>query len=92
MCHVLHSLQNNPESHFLDGAQWHVLSPLADKGGLWNGWGGNNVKYTVKYLARYMQDIWKVGGVVTVDMGMRRSGNFYEEQKNFMVELRKEIN
>ena len=81
-----------PESRYVDGAQWHVLSPLADRDGLWNGWGGVNVKYTVKYLAQYLKDVWSVGGVVTVDMGLKRSGKFYDEQKQFMIELMAEIN
>ena len=81
-----------PESRYLDGAQWHVLSPLADRDGLWNGWGGVNVKYTVKYLAQYLKTVWAVGGVVTVDMGLKCSGKFYEEQKRFMIELMSEVN
>lgn len=80
-----------PQGRFLDGSQWHVLSPLADRDGLWNGWGGINVKYTKKYLAQYMKEVWALGGVVTVDMGLKCSGKFYEEQKSFMLELMKEI-
>lgn len=81
-----------PKNPLEDGAQWHILSPLADRDGLWNGWGGVNVKYTQKYLAQYFKSIWKIGGVITVDMGLKRSGKFYDEQKRFMVELMKEIN
>jgi hypothetical protein len=81
-----------PKNPLEDGAQWHILSPLADRDGLWNGWGGVNVKYTKKYLAQYFKSIWKIGGVITVDMGLKRSGKFYDEQKRFMIELMKEIN
>ena len=81
-----------PENRFQDGSQWHVLSPLADRDGLWNGWGGVNVKYTVKYLANYLKSVWSVGGVVTLDMGLKRSGKFYEEQKQFVINVMKETN
>ena len=80
-----------PESRFLDGSQWHVLSPLGSKDGLSGGWGGANVKYTKKYLSEYFKTIWSFDGVITVDMGLKRSGKFYEEQKNFMIELMKEL-
>ena len=81
-----------PESRFLDGSQWHILSPLGSRDGLWGGWGGINVKYTKKYLSRYLKTVWEVGGVVTVDMGLKRSGKFYDEQKAFMIEVMKETN
>ncbi len=81
-----------PESRYLDGSQAHVLSHLGSRDGLPGGWGGVDVKYTKAYLSKYLRAVWDVGGVVTVDMGLKRSGKFYEEQKRFMVELMSEIN
>lgn len=81
-----------PESRYLDGSQSHVLSHLGSRGGLPGGWGGVDVLYTKKYLSKYLKAVWSVGGVVTIDMGLKRSGKFYEEQKKFIVELMKEIN
>ena len=80
-----------PESRYLDGSQSHVLSHLGSRGGLPGGWGGVDVLYTKTYLSRYLKAVWAVGGVVTIDMGLKRSGTFYEEQKRFMIELMQEL-
>ena len=55
-----------------------------------------------KYTTAADNSIWEANGkpagflgrsknVITVDMGLKRSGKFYEEQKNFMIELMKEL-
>ena len=76
-----------PDNRFLDGSQWHILSPLGKSGSPGGGWGGVDVKYTKKYLSNYLKTVWEKGGVVTIDMGLMRSGKFYPEQKNFIVDL-----
>lgn len=80
-----------PEGRFLEGSQWHILSPLGKSGGLGGGWGGFDVKYTKKYLVDYLKTVWNIGGVVTIDMGLTRSGKFYTEQKNFIEDVMNEI-
>lgn len=81
-----------PQSRYQDGSQWHILSPLGSRDGIWGGWGGVDVKYTKKYLSQYLKTVWMAGGVVTIDMGLKRSGKFYDEQKKFIVDLMNEIN
>ena len=81
-----------PTSRFIDGSQCHVLSHLGSHDGLWGGWGGIDVRYTKSYLSHYFKSIWAVEGVITIDMALKRSGKFYEEQKNFIIDLMNEIN
>lgn len=81
-----------PESRYVEGAQWHVLSHLGSRDGLWGGWGGIDVRYTKAYLTKYLKAVWEKDGVVTIDMGLKRSGKFYAEQKAFIIDVMNEAN
>ena len=72
--------------------QWHALSPLSPLGWEEGGWGENGVKYTEEYLANYLEEVWEKGGIVTIDMAMRRSGKFFDEQKNFVKNVMRRVN
>lgn len=81
-----------PPSRFIDGAQWHILSPLSGDDTQWNcGWGGTGIKYSEEEFAEYLKKVWAQGGVVSVDMALSRSGNFHETQKTFMKNVMKKV-
>lgn len=67
--------------------QWHILSPLSGDGAWGCGWAKGDVKYSYEYFSHYLDKVWKNGGVVTVEMGLKRSGAFFEPQKRFMQKV-----
>ena len=69
--------------------QWHALSPLSGDGWEDCGWAQDGVKYTEEYFAKYLEEVWSKGGVVTVDMAMTRSGKFFDKQFEFMKKVLK---
>lgn len=69
--------------------QWHALSPLSGDGWEDCGWAQEGVKYTEEYFAKYLEEVWSKGGVVTVDMAMTRSGKFFDKQFEFMKKVLK---
>ena len=71
--------------------QWHALSPLSSDGPDACGWACDGVKYTEEYFTKYLEEVWSKGGVVTVEMGMTRSGKFFATQKEFMQKVIKKI-
>lgn len=71
--------------------QWHILSPLS--GGPWEncGWADSGVKYTEEYFSNYLQEIWGKGGIITIEMGLKRSGKFFDAQKEFVKKVVKPL-
>ncbi len=70
-----------------EDCQWHILSPLSGNGD-WNcGWARDGVKYTKEYFMYFLDTVWKQDGVVTVEMGLRRSGRFFDTQFEFMKDV-----
>lgn len=81
-----------PTSETQDGSLWHILSPLSGGDGINCEWGGAFVKYTKEYMCNYFRRVWEKKGIITVDMGVTRSGKFFDEQVSFMKEVMQELN
>lgn len=80
-----------PESDNIEGSQWHILSPLSGDSPDGCAWGRDGVKYTSTYFKNYLAAVWNKGGIVTIDMGLKRSGAFFKTQKNFIEEVMKNL-
>lgn len=74
-----------PESRFVDGAQWHVLSFLG------NTWTDASVKYDGEYMSNYIATVNSKGGVVTVDMHIEKDGSLVKEQLDVMRVVKQRI-
>ena len=66
------------EGRFLGGAQWHTLSYLGEQ------WAAPGVRYTAEELAQYIWEAGRLGGVVTIDMVLRRDGSLDEAQREVL--------
>ena len=75
-----------------EDCQWHILSPLSGVGDWGCGWAFDGVKYSVGYFAKYLKEVLTKGGVVTVEMGLRRSGKFFDCQYKFMKDVKEFFN
>ncbi|MBQ8294856.1 MAG: alpha-L-fucosidase [Clostridia bacterium] len=73
-----------PPARFIDGSQWHILLTLSNTPEGHNDWGGENVRWTEEEFLSYIQAVWNQGGVLTLDMGLKRSGKFFDKQKQFI--------
>lgn len=73
-----------PSARFVDGSQWHILLTLSSTAEGNNDWGGENVRWSKKEFRAYAEAVWEKEGVLTVDLGLKRSGRFFEKQKNFI--------
>ena len=72
-----------PETgRFLKGAQWHILTFLGDN------WGRPGVKLSKDELARYVWNVGKRGGVVTIDALLYRDGSLDRSQLETLKALR----
>ncbi|MBD3177855.1 MAG: hypothetical protein GF320_21990, partial [Armatimonadia bacterium] len=63
-----------PESRWIEGEQWHILSYL----GPW--WGDPGTKYAKQELADYVWDVHRRGGVVSIDVLLFRDGGLDRSQ------------
>jgi len=62
----------------------HVLSFLGIPEKAWEvyaGWGAGGCKYSPEYMARYIQGVNHLGGVVSVDMRLYRDGSLEDAQR-----------
>lgn len=71
-----------PESRWLEGLQWHLMSYLG------SDWGGGGVKYADEQVARYLREVMLHEGVVTLDMQIRDGGVLHEGQWRQMCAVR----
>lgn len=62
-----------------DGAQNHILAPLGST------WGKPDVMHDNEYMRKYISDVNKNGGVVTVDISIRHDGSFEPEQMKALM-------
>jgi hypothetical protein len=51
---------------------------------VYNAWGRPGCKYSPEYLAAYIGAFNRMGGVVSVDMCLRRNGSFDDGQRRVM--------
>ena len=79
-----------PDSRFINGKQWHTLAPLgvSPDGLEWNAWCKPGVKRSGGYIRDYVRKVNERGGVVTIDVCLRRDGSIPKEQ----IDVLKEIN
>jgi hypothetical protein len=65
-----------PSGRFINGSQWHILSflgrPVRDEN---DGWCQPGTDYTPAYMNEYISKVHENGGIVTVDVYIRRGGS-----------------
>jgi hypothetical protein len=71
---------------FLNGEQWHILSFLG------KSWGGDGIRKNTQALAEYIHNVNTLGGVVSIDVLLYRSGELDKEQLETLKPLRERIN
>jgi hypothetical protein len=77
-CGEMNDFVDIPDARFLNGEQWHVLAPLGvDNNG---GWCRPGVKRSGEYMRDYIKKVNERGGVVTIDVLLRRDGSIDPEQ------------
>ena len=71
-----------PDSRFINGKQWHILAPLgvSPDGNEWHAWCKPGVKRTGAYMSDYVRKVNEKGGVVTIDVCLKRDGSIPIEQ------------
>ncbi len=74
-----------PESRFVDGSQWHVLSYLGDT------WTYANARYDADYIADYIEKVSAKGGAVTIDLHIENDGGLSEVQLETMKQVKAKI-
>lgn len=80
-----------PESRWLDGKQWHVLSYLGPERSdnyLSAGWCEPGVKYGKLELADYVRAVHRKGGVVSIDVLLYRDGGLDRSQLEVLKAIR----
>jgi len=76
-----------PRERFVSGAQAHVLSFLGippEPVMVYDGWGKKGSKYSGEYMKKYIECVNKIGGVVSVDVCLHRSGRIDEDQLSIL--------
>ena len=80
-----------PESRFLEGRQWHILSFLGPSlvgNYLAAGWGRPGVNYSQAEFVNYLGMVNSRGGVVSIDVMLYRDGRIDFSQLEFLKRLR----
>jgi hypothetical protein len=73
-----------PESRWVGGEQWHILSFL---GCSHQGWGTPGAKYKKSELADYVRKVNERGGVVSIDAMLYRDGGLDRSQLELLKAL-----
>ncbi|MDA3923866.1 MAG: alpha-L-fucosidase [Kiritimatiellae bacterium] len=87
----MNSFEALPESRFLEGRQWHILSFLGPSlvgNYLAAGWGRPGVNYSLKDFVNYLGMVNAQGGVVSIDVMLYRDGRIDFSQLEFLKRLR----
>ncbi len=71
-----------PEGRWRDGKQFHVLSFLGPD------WGRQGCRYSLDFLADYVSQVNRAGGVVTIDIALYRDGSLDPKQVALLSQLR----
>ena len=72
-----------PCGRFVKNAQSHILSFLGippQPVMVYDGWGKRGSKYSGEYMKKYIECVNKLGGVVSVDVCLHRSGHIDQDQ------------
>jgi len=80
-----------PHGRFIGNAQSHVLSFLGippEPIRVYDGWAKSGSKYSGGYMRRYIECVNKIGGVVSVDVCLHRSGSIDKEQLSVLNYLK----
>jgi len=80
-----------PESRWLAGKQWHVLSYLGPERSdnyLAAGWCEPGAKYSKQELADYVRAVHQKGGVVSIDVLLFRDGGLDRSQMELLRAIR----
>ncbi len=76
-----------PDDPMPGGVQWHLLSFLGapkDPRMVYDGWGSPGCKYDPAWLGDYRRSVVERGGVLTLDLSLRRDGSIAPEQLEVM--------
>jgi len=74
----------NPEWQ-INRKQWHIAAPVG------SSWNAPNVRYTSSNLARYVKSVTDAGGVVSLAVGVYRSGELPSRQIEALKEVSKRV-
>ena len=88
-CGEMNDFTDLPDARFMGEKQWHMLAPLglsADGSG-WNAWCRPGVKHSGEYMRNYINKVNKRGGVVTIDVLLRRDGSMDPEQLDVLRQI-----
>jgi len=87
----MNSFEALPDSRFLEGRQWHILSflgPSLSDNYLAAGWGRPGVNYSQAEFVNYLGMVNARGGVVSIDVMLYRDGRIDFSQLEFLKRLR----
>ena len=79
-----------PFDPFIIGSRWHILSFLGVPKNrvAYDGWGRPGSKYTGQYMHDYIEDVYDLGGIVTMDICVYRDGHIDPEQLEVLSHLK----
>lgn len=90
-CGEMNDFVDLPDARFVDGEQWHILAPLglSPDGIEYNSWCRPGVKRTGEYMRTYVDQVNQRGGVVSIDILLKRDGSLESDQINVLKEINK---
>lgn len=74
-----------PKGGLINGTQWHIVSYLG------TDWKSEKVRFTQSYLAKYINTVKQLGGVVTINTALYRDGSIGPDQLSFLKQLSTKI-
>lgn len=79
-----------PRSRFIDGAQAFLLAPLGRGDGKSDctHWACPGIRYSGEYMRDFVSRCNENGGVVAIDVGMKRNGDLYPEQFSVLKQIK----
>ncbi len=82
-----------PRSRFVDGAQTFLLAPLGSAKqtegfNLTSDWGCPGARYSGEYMHDFVACCNAMGGVVAIDVGLKRDGSLYPEQLAVLKQIK----
>jgi hypothetical protein len=84
-CGEQNEFKDIPQSRWVDGEQWHILSFL---GCSHQGWAVPGSKYKKRELADYVRRVNERGGVVSIDVMLYRDGGLDRSQLEMLKAVR----
>lgn len=82
-CGEMNRYERTPESRFIDGMQWHVLTYL----GPW--WSDRCCAHSTRELVNYVRTCTDKGGVVTLDVAYLENGTIVPEHLEQLKQVRR---